>query len=43
MNDGAQMRIIRTSPPPLSTRLFSVWFRQYVAAQWPMALAAPEG
>ena len=22
---------------------FSVWFRQYVAAQWPMALAAPEG
>jgi isopentenyl-diphosphate delta-isomerase len=21
---------------------FSVWFRQYVAAQWPMALAAPE-
>ena len=22
---------------------FSVWFRQYVAAQWPMALTAPEG
>lgn len=21
---------------------FSVWFRQYVAAQWPMALAAPD-
>jgi isopentenyl-diphosphate delta-isomerase len=24
-------------------KAFSVWFRQYVAAQWPMALAAPEG
>lgn len=22
---------------------FSVWFRQYIAAQWPMALAAPRG
>jgi isopentenyl-diphosphate delta-isomerase len=22
---------------------FSVWFRQYIAAQWPMALAAPKG
>lgn len=29
MNDGAQMRIIRTTPPPLGVRLFSVWFRHY--------------
>ena len=29
MNDRAQMRIIKTTPPSLRSRLFSVWFRHF--------------
>jgi lipooligosaccharide transport system permease protein len=29
MNDGAQMLTLQTTPPRLSARLFSVWFRHY--------------
>lgn len=29
MNDRARVMAIKTSPPPLGSRLFSVWFRHY--------------
>jgi isopentenyl-diphosphate delta-isomerase len=37
----ARLEDVRADVAAMPQR-FSVWFREYVAAQWPMALAAPD-